>query len=394
MRFRLTLDPALAAGLAGSLLFHGAAIGAVALVRFDPGAAPLQVDLVELAAPAPPAAPVEPARPPRAAQPAPERPAPALPPDPRDQPRVSLAPPAPALPEHAVTPQRAHEDPPSLAVPRAKRAEPVMTAVPARPERPLAQERSDSQILSTVNSDPTALPEKVERRPAASEVRSTRKPEQPSLALARPLEPARSGAEPTVALGQTERGAEPHLAALLSSRAPDWEPPAASPESPSSPPATTSQSADHAPSAPPAAPSVSAPPHEIAVAAPNQPVLTAPAPTPRPSPPPAGGQLQAALPPGALNAGPIIAPRLTTSRKPRYPEAARQAGAEGTVFVKAYVLADGSVRDARVERSAGNAALDGAALETIREARFVPAQRSGRAVPVWVEIPVDFKLER
>jgi protein TonB len=64
------------------------------------------------------------------------------------------------------------------------------------------------------------------------------------------------------------------------------------------------------------------------------------------------------------------------------------------VLVKAYILADGSVREALVARSAGNSALDGAALRTIRESRFVPAQRGGRAVPVWVEVPIDFRLER
>jgi len=79
--------------------------------------------------------------------------------------------------------------------------------------------------------------------------------------------------------------------------------------------------------------------------------------------------------------------------KPRYPEVARRAGVEGTTLVKAYVRADGSVGSAEVRRSSGNPVLDGAALDAIRAARFVPAARAGFPVAVWVEVPIHFKLE-
>ncbi len=91
---------------------------------------------------------------------------------------------------------------------------------------------------------------------------------------------------------------------------------------------------------------------------------------------------------------PLSPPRLRGEAQPPYPEAARRTGIEGTVLVKAHVLASGSVDAAEVRRSAGHPDLDHAALDTIRRAHFVPAERGGQPVAVWVEIPVQFKLER
>jgi len=376
MRSSRWLDRGLAVGLLGSLVCHAAAIGAIALVRFDVAASPIQVELVELAAPAPAPTPA-PSLTPTKARPAPELAAP-VPPEPpvvadRVEPRISVAVSAPTLPERLTAPpvpRRASEEPPAPPVRRAERTEPVSTAAPTRPERPLA-ERSVAMALQTLTAETTALPERVERRAGAAATGLPPKPFEPALAVAGPAQAVRPAGQPTVELGRVERTDEPHLTALLASRSAEPDVPAA----------------------PPAAP----PPRELAAAAtPNgdrQPTPVVPAPSARPTLPPADG-LQAALPPAAGNASAFVAPRLTAPKRPRYPEAARQAGVEGTVLVKAYILADGSVREALVARSAGNSALDGAALRTIRESRFVPAQRGGRAVPVWVEVPIDFRLER
>jgi protein TonB len=97
---------------------------------------------------------------------------------------------------------------------------------------------------------------------------------------------------------------------------------------------------------------------------------------------------------GVSPPGPLSAPRLLGVVKPRYPEVSRRAGIEGTVLVKAHVLADGSVGIAELRRSAGYPALDRAAVEAIRDSRFQPAERGGRPVAVWVEIPVQFRLDQ
>ena len=370
MRSSRWLDRGLAVGLVGSIVCHAAAFGAIALVRFDVAASPIQVELVELAAPAPPPTPA-PRLTPTKARPAPEpelaAPAPPEPPvvPDRVEPQISVAVSAPILPERVTAPpmRRASEEPPAPAVRRAERTEPVSTAAPSRPERPLA-ERSETVALQTLTAETTALPERVERRVGVTG--PSPKPLEPVLAVAGPAQAVRPAGQPTVELGRVERTDEPHLTTLLASRT-------AEPDMPAAPPV---------------------PPRELAAAIPTadrQPTPVIPAPSARPSLPPAQG-LQAALPPAS--AGAFVAPRLTAPKRPRYPEAARQAGVEGTVLVKAYILADGSVRDALVARSAGNSSLDGAALRTIRESRFTPAQRGGRPVPVWVEVPIDFRLER
>lgn len=78
--------------------------------------------------------------------------------------------------------------------------------------------------------------------------------------------------------------------------------------------------------------------------------------------------------------------------KPRYPEAARRQGVEGTTLLKVHVSARGLVDDVRVERSAGSSDLDLAAMEAVQQWRFEPAKQGQRAVAVWVMLPVRFSL--
>ena len=56
------------------------------------------------------------------------------------------------------------------------------------------------------------------------------------------------------------------------------------------------------------------------------------------------------------------------------------------------IAVDGSVRDARVLRSV--ALLDGAALDAVRQWRYVPTRVNGTPVPVIVTVTVQFRLQR
>lgn len=78
--------------------------------------------------------------------------------------------------------------------------------------------------------------------------------------------------------------------------------------------------------------------------------------------------------------------------KPRYPEAARRQGVEGTTLLKVHVNAQGLVADVLVASSAGYAALDLAAMEAVRQWKFEPAKQGQQAVAVWVMLPVRFTL--
>jgi len=76
----------------------------------------------------------------------------------------------------------------------------------------------------------------------------------------------------------------------------------------------------------------------------------------------------------------------------RYPELARRAGIEGTVFITFVVDEEGGVMDAEVVRGIGGG-TDEAALEAVREARFVPGRHRGEPVRVRMALPVRFRLD-
>jgi TonB family protein len=78
--------------------------------------------------------------------------------------------------------------------------------------------------------------------------------------------------------------------------------------------------------------------------------------------------------------------------KPRYPDAARRQGIEGTVIIKAYVTEQGRVEQVQVEQSAGYKDLDQAAVEAVGRWRFQPARWGRQPIAMWVSIPVRFVL--
>ena len=83
-------------------------------------------------------------------------------------------------------------------------------------------------------------------------------------------------------------------------------------------------------------------------------------------------------------------PEVIHKAAPVYPEAARNAGIQGTVIVQARVLKDGRVSGTRVLKSIPQ--LDAAAVRAVRRWRFQPALSDGKPVAVWVAVPVKFSL--
>lgn len=78
--------------------------------------------------------------------------------------------------------------------------------------------------------------------------------------------------------------------------------------------------------------------------------------------------------------------------EPVYPPRLRAMGVEGEVEARVVVLADGSVGASRLE-SSSDEAFTAAVRESLRRARFQPAQRAGRAVASWVTLTLRFRLE-
>jgi protein TonB len=78
---------------------------------------------------------------------------------------------------------------------------------------------------------------------------------------------------------------------------------------------------------------------------------------------------------------------------PRYPDAARKSGDQGTVTLRVQVTRDGVASRVAVEKSSGSPHLDTAALEAVKAWRFTPARRGGDAVESWMLVPVVFSRE-
>jgi periplasmic protein TonB len=78
--------------------------------------------------------------------------------------------------------------------------------------------------------------------------------------------------------------------------------------------------------------------------------------------------------------------------KPRYPEAARKAGAQGVTLLRVRVLENGRVGEVLIEKSTGFRELDFSAAEAVKKWLFEPARRGKEPVQVWVLLPVKFEL--
>jgi len=72
---------------------------------------------------------------------------------------------------------------------------------------------------------------------------------------------------------------------------------------------------------------------------------------------------------------------------------ARRRGEQGTVVLKVLVTAEGLAGSVSVQSSSGSSALDQAALEAVRNWKFVPARQGTQPVEGWHFVPIVFKLE-
>ena len=89
----------------------------------------------------------------------------------------------------------------------------------------------------------------------------------------------------------------------------------------------------------------------------------------------------------------IDLPRVIREVRPNYTADAMRAKVQGTVWVEAVVLPDGTVGEAHVTRSLDSVfGLDNEALKAARQWRFTPGTRFGQPVPVLVTIELTFTL--
>ncbi|MGZ8231528.1 MAG: TonB family protein [Burkholderiales bacterium] len=79
--------------------------------------------------------------------------------------------------------------------------------------------------------------------------------------------------------------------------------------------------------------------------------------------------------------------------QPRYPLSARRRGEQGTVVVRVLVTREGLPGSVTVQSSSGSASLDQAALEAVKNWRFMPARQGTQPVEAWHLVPIVFRLE-
>jgi len=84
-------------------------------------------------------------------------------------------------------------------------------------------------------------------------------------------------------------------------------------------------------------------------------------------------------------------PKLVTSTRPIYPSMAKQTNVQGNVIVTATVDSKGNVVDAKIV--SGPQLLRQAALDTVRQWKYSPAQVDGRPATAAVTVSLDFRLK-
>ncbi len=80
------------------------------------------------------------------------------------------------------------------------------------------------------------------------------------------------------------------------------------------------------------------------------------------------------------------------NKPPEYPERARRNEFEGRIVLRVRVSPEGKSETVAVQNSSGYKLLDEAALAAVKDWRFLPAQRAGRAVASTIDVPITFRL--
>jgi protein TonB len=78
---------------------------------------------------------------------------------------------------------------------------------------------------------------------------------------------------------------------------------------------------------------------------------------------------------------------------PVYPAVSRRFHEQGLVLLDVHIQPDGRVSEIRLKHSSGFTRLDDAALDAVRQWRYLPARRGDKAIPFWYVQPVDFALK-
>ena len=94
----------------------------------------------------------------------------------------------------------------------------------------------------------------------------------------------------------------------------------------------------------------------------------------------------------AAETDPVFNAAYLNNPAPEYPAAAKRNGIQGKVLVNVVVKADGTPASVQISHSSGSSNLDDAAVDAVKQWKFIPARRSGASVQASVIVPVEFKI--
>jgi protein TonB len=97
------------------------------------------------------------------------------------------------------------------------------------------------------------------------------------------------------------------------------------------------------------------------------------------SPPPA--PVGRSSPPAAIETPP-----------PSYPETLACNGVGGIAQLQIRIEPDGRVGEVKVQKSSGNADLDAAGTQAVRNWKFRAAMQAGKPVAQWIAVPMNFRV--
>lgn len=78
---------------------------------------------------------------------------------------------------------------------------------------------------------------------------------------------------------------------------------------------------------------------------------------------------------------------------PQYPNMARRKGEQGRVLLKVLVTLNGDAGNVSLVKSSGSTYLDEAAINAVKNWKFIPARSNNEAVSGYVTVPISFSLE-
>lgn len=94
----------------------------------------------------------------------------------------------------------------------------------------------------------------------------------------------------------------------------------------------------------------------------------------------------------AAESEPIFNANYLNNPAPVYPSAARRNNIQGKVLLSVVVNSDGNAAEVKISRSSGFDMLDEAALDAVKQWRFIPAKKHGHSVTASVIVPIVFKI--